>query len=141
MTNNGLRVTRKAAVTETRKAYDALVSQAKRPSKYGARAVTILGERFHSVGEYRRYGELVALGFGSGITKLARQVKYDLHAPDGTRIGSYIADFTYEENGMQITEDFKGFLTPLAKWMLKHFEAEYSTKIRLTGTSHRKRAA
>ena len=118
-----------------------------RRSKYGARRTTVDGIMFHSAGEARRWQELKLLERGRAVYDLRRQVPFDLVAwarpGEVTRshlIGSFIADFVYIENGEQIVEDFKGIITPLARWKLKHFRAQYGVKVRITGAASRKLA-
>jgi hypothetical protein len=97
---------------------------------------------FDSRKEYLRWCELSLLEKAGKVTDLKRQVKFVLipaqHEPDtiGKRGGvkrgklierecSYIADFTYTENGKLVVEDVKGFKTPeyrLKKKMLLYFQ-------------------
>ena len=99
------------------------------------------GTWWASRGEYCRWHDLVMLERAGQITKLERQVILDLHAAGGKRIGKYVADFYYIENGHECWEDFKGIPTPLSSWKCRHVEAEYGIKILLTGAASRKRAA
>lgn len=86
-------------------------------SKYNNRKLTIDGEVFDSLKEYRRYRELALLQKAGQISDLKRQVKYELIPTQ--RIGgrvieracAYIADFEYTENGETVVEDTKGFRT------------------------------
>lgn len=97
-------------------------------SKYHSRKVTVDGVTFDSQKEYRRFRELCLLEKAGQITDLQRQVKFVLipaqYEPDtiGKRGGrkrgklierecSYIADFTYTEDGKQVVEDTKGYKT------------------------------
>ena len=103
-------------------------------SKYHSRKVTVDGVTFDSQKEYRRFRELCLLEKAGRITDLQRQVKFVLipaqYEPDtiGKRGGikrgklierecSYIADFTYTEDGKQIVEDTKGYKT--AEYIIK----------------------
>ena len=96
-------------------------------SKYGNRKITVDGITFDSRKEYRRYKELCLLEKAGTIQNLQRQVKFVLIPAqyEVTRITktgkaikkcierecSYVADFVYEENGMIVVEDTKGFKT------------------------------
>ena len=67
-----------------------------------------------------------------GISNLRWQSRWLLFvAPIGskyyTQVGTYVSDFDYFEFGheKQVVEDVKGFMTPLAKWKIKHFKAQY----------------
>lgn len=107
-----------------------------RRSKYSAKAIVVDGVRFHSTGEHRRWCELKLRERAGEIEALHRQMPIALHV--GRRvIGRLVIDFYYFERiplgRIPIYEDFKGFMTPLAKWKLKHFEAEYGIKVRITG--------
>lgn len=94
-------------------------------SKYHNKKITVNGETFDSLKEYRRYCELCLLERAGEISELRRQVKYELiptqREPDavGVRGGvkqgkvierscCYIADFVYVENGVMVVEDTKG---------------------------------
>lgn len=112
-----------------------------RRSKFGAVATVLDGIRFHSKGEAQRWAELKVLEKAHVISSLNRQPKFGLHVQSDDPIGFYIADFAYYENGLLTVEDFKGIITPLARWKIKHFEDEYRVKVRITGAASRKRAA
>ena len=76
------------------------------------------GEGFDSKLEKARYQELVLLQRAGRISELNRQVRYELipaQYKDGKciyRSVSYVADFTYKENGRLVVEDSKGYKTP-----------------------------
>ncbi len=86
---------------------------------------------FDSTGEAGRWATL-QLKEGRGmITDLQRQVRFDLMAArvlEGrtvtAKVGQYIADFVYMEDGKQVIEDFKGGMTDLAAWKLRHMAAQ-----------------
>lgn len=98
-------------------------------NKYKSVKVTMDGETFDSLKEYRRFCELKLLERAGKITDLQRQVKFVLiptqREPDtvGVRGGikkgriieqecSYLADFTYTtDDGKFVVEDTKGFKT------------------------------
>lgn len=95
-------------------------------SKYGSRKVVRDGQKFDSVKEYNRWCELKLLERAGKIRNLKRQDKFVLipaqHEDDtvGARGGvkrgkllereiSYVADFTYTQNGDTVVEDVKGY--------------------------------
>lgn len=88
--------------------------------KYRNRKVTVCGKTYDSVKEARRHAELKMLESAGKISDLERQVKFELiptqrDSQTGKvleRSVSYIADFTYYENGRYVVEDVKGFRTP-----------------------------
>lgn len=105
-------------------------------TKYGAKKVTVNGQKFDSKKEADRYYALRLLEKGGIISDLKRQVHFQLtptvRAPDtvGPRGGrkpgkvilpasEYVADFCYIDTrtGKFIVEDVKGFKTP--EYMLK----------------------
>ena len=113
-------------------------------SKYGAVRTEVDGIAFHSKGEAQRWAELKLLERAGQISSLNRQAKFALNAENGNPsvpVGFYIADFAYIENGKLVVEDYSGFINALKRWKLRHFEAEYRTKVLLTGAASRKRAA
>ena len=108
-------------------------------SKYGARKITIDGERFDSKREAARYQELRLQEKLGAIRNLQRQVAFvlldDYTRPDGVRIRGikYLADFVYvAKGGNLIVEDCKGFRTDIYKLKKKMFEARYGTIIKET---------
>ena len=86
-------------------------------SKYFNRKLkTPDGQVFDSVKEFHRWGCLRLLERAGRITDLKRQVKYELiPKQDGERACTYIADFTYYEDGKLVVEDCKGFKTDAYK--------------------------
>ena len=86
-------------------------------NKYGAKKVTASdGSVFDSKREFHRWCELRLLERAGKITGLQRQVSYELiPKQDGERACSYIADFTYYENGNLVVEDCKGHRTDVYK--------------------------
>lgn len=100
------------------------------PPKYRSEKVEILGIRFDSKREARRWFELTTLEKAGEIKNLRRQVKFELipaqREPDiiGKRGAvkpgkvierevSYYADFVYEDkDGQTVVEDTKGVRTP-----------------------------
>lgn len=102
------------------------------PNKFNASRTKVNGISFASRREARRWEKLRDLARAGVIQELRRQVRYPLHAPDGSRVGFYVADFEYREDGALITEDAKGMKTDLYVWKKRHFEAEYGRHIRET---------
>ena len=86
-------------------------------SKYNNRKMTAPdGQKFDSVKEYHRWGCLRLLERAGAIKDLKRQVKYELIPRIGDqRACTYIADFTYMEDGKLVVEDVKGIKTDAYK--------------------------
>lgn len=107
-------------------------------NKYGARKMTAPdGQKFDSVMEYHRWGCLKLLERAGQIQDLKRQVKFELipiQREESTEVYkagpqkglpkpgallekpcTYVADFTYIENGKLIVEDVKGAKTEAYK--------------------------
>ena len=84
---------------------------------------------FHSTGEFKRYNDLVLLQKSGIIRNLERQKKYILN----TIQQSVVWDFYYLEmiDGAEreITEDYKGFITPEYRRKKKAFQNEYPSII------------
>lgn len=98
-------------------------------SKYHAKATEVDGIRFHSQKEARRYQELRLLEKAGEIRDIRCQHALDLYV-ETTKIGRYIADFSYvTSHGQPVMEDVKGFKTPLYKWKKRHVEAQYGVQI------------
>lgn len=97
---------------------DAPLEKGPRSQKYGNEKVIDGDLRFDSKAEHRRWIHLKWLEKAGEITNLKRQVPFELipaqPKPSGghERATVYIADFTYEEGGVQIVEDVKGAVTP-----------------------------
>lgn len=105
-------------------------------SKYGNHPVWVDGIRFASKRESARYKDLALASIAGRISDLQRQVRFDLHAPNGDVVGRYVADFTYRlvapglaTDGQMFVEDAKGVRTQLYIWKKRHFEAEYGLTI------------
>lgn len=98
----------------------ALDQQSEVKSKHGNQKITIDGQTFDSKREYNRYCQLKMMESKGLISKLERQVKYDL-APSVKINGKtkpalrYFADFVYLENGQKVVEDAKGHQTDVYK--------------------------
>ena len=101
-------------------------------NKYGARKTTTPdGQKFDSVKEFRRWGELQLLQKAGKIFGLQRQVKYELiPKQDGERACVYVADFVYiDSNGNTVVEDEKGLKTDVYKIKKKLMRWRYGIRI------------
>lgn len=88
--------------------------------KYKNKTITTTDGKFDSKLEYYRWCELVILEKAKKITDLKRQVKFVLI--DKSKYGreiSYVADFTYIEDGKLIVEDTKSTATKTRLYCLK----------------------
>ena len=103
-------------------------------NKYGAKGVTAPdGQKFDSKHEYNRWCELKLLERAGRITKLQRQVKFELiPKQDGERACFYVADFTYRQDGEYIVEDAKGCKTEVYKIKKKLLLYLYGIRINET---------
>ena len=105
-----------------------IISEREKISKYKSEKVEILGIRFDSKREAKRYFELRLLEQAGEISNLQRQVKYELIPKQIERVQqtdaqnpktrvierscTYIADFVYvDKQGNTIVEDTKGVRT------------------------------
>lgn len=93
---------------------------------------------FDSLGEAGRWATLLLLQGQGRISNLRRQVSFDLMAARqlngrtvAAKVGRYVADFVYERDGEEVIEDFKGGITDLASWKVRHMEA-MGFKVKLT---------
>lgn len=94
-----------------------------------------------SMGEQKRFAELRLLEMAGEISELQRQVRFPLYARrpsllnpvgDANLVGHYVADFVYTDKaGVTIVEDFKGGITDLAAWKLRHMDAQ-GTPVRIS---------
>lgn len=109
-------------------------------SKYKNIKTTVDGIVFDSKREANRYAQLKMRERAGGIVELRRQVVFGLSAtssrpitsPISLHVGTYIADFTYVEDGVFVVEDSKGARTALYLWKKKHMAAQYGIQIRET---------
>lgn len=89
-------------------------------SKYGNRRT----RGYDSKRESRRAQTLHLWQQAGAISNLKEQVKFELvPKQEGERSVTYIADFTYIENGQLVVEDAKGFRTPyyvIKRKLMKH---------------------
>lgn len=86
-------------------------------NKYGNRKVIHDGIEFDSVKEAHRYCELKLMQRAGVISDLRLQVSFELiptQRIDGKlaeKATNYVADFVYQQNGVQVVEDTKGVRT------------------------------
>lgn len=100
-------------------------------TKYGAIKTQAHGLTFDSKGEAARYTQLLARLQHGEITNLRRQVKYRIEI-NGVHVCDYIADFVYTENGAEVVEDFKGYITPVYRLKAKLMRAVHGVTVRET---------
>lgn len=72
--------------------------EAEKRSKHGATANYVEGERFDSKLEARIWQELKLRQAAGEIRNLRRQVKFSLFGNGGEHIGTYTADYVFEES-------------------------------------------
>lgn len=84
---------------------------APKANKYGAKKITLYGFTFDSMGEAKRWNELILLQKVGEISNLQRQIKFVLTV-NNQLICKYIADFVYQDkDGNKVVEDFKSPIT------------------------------
>ena len=96
--------------------------------KYGAKPGWHDGKYFRSKGERQRWHELQMLERVGAITNLEWQPKYKLTQAQI----SYTSDYSYDQAGTHITEDFKGVSTPRWKIIKKLWEYYGPNTLRVT---------
>ena len=120
-------------------------------SKYNSKKIKVGGMVFDSQKEYRRWCELKLLERAGKISKLKRQVPFELVPPqyetverygksgrlkDGKRCAErsvvYVADFVYMHDGKQVVEDAKGVRT--ADYVIKRKLMLYLKGIKILET-------
>lgn len=99
--------------------------------KYGNRKTIVDGIKFDSKAEAERYKELRMMEQSGVITDLKCQPKFQLiptFVKDGKTFRgiTYIADFSYIQDGRTVVEDVKGYKTEVYKLKRKMFEYYYS---------------
>ena len=106
------------------------------PTKYGNVRTTVDGITFDSKHEANRWCELKLLEKAGEISDLRRQVKFEL-IPASYENGkllarsiSYIADFVYRQNGLNVIEDAKGCKTEVYKIKKKLVLWKFGIEIR-----------
>lgn len=101
-------------------------------SKYKNRKVSIGGHTFASAKEARRWQELVLLERSGQISELRLQPRYKL-VVEGFKVCDYVGDYSYLENGEEVTEDVKSPYTrtlPVYRLKFKLFKALMGREIR-----------
>jgi hypothetical protein len=96
-----------------------------KPHKYRARRTIIDGIAFDSRREADTYVKLKALEQAGELTDLERQVRYDLHGKNGTKISFVKVDFAFKENGRPVVLEVKGVRTRAYVLRKKLFQDEY----------------
>lgn len=91
------------------------------------------GTVFDSLGEMKRYHDLLLLVKSQEISDMRRQVVYPLSV-NGMLICKFVADFVYMKSGNEIVEDFKGMRTPVFNLKKKLMKAIYGIDILITGS-------
>jgi hypothetical protein len=89
------------------------------------------GIKFDSRAEARRYGALKLLERGGVITQLVVKPQFPMVVA-GANICTYIADYSYHENGVLIVEDVKSKATktPVYRIKAKLLKALYGITVR-----------
>lgn len=82
-------------------------------NKYRAQPVVTDEGRFASKKEYADWCYLKQQERAGIITRLERQVKFDITCNGGQKICSYTADAIYFRNGQRVVVDSKGVKTPV----------------------------
>ena len=90
----------------------------KRRSKFNNQKVKIDGFKFDSIKESKRYIYLKYRQALNEIQDLQVHPKIPLIV-NGNKIGHYIGDFQYRENGKTVLEDVKSVATKTAVYQLK----------------------
>jgi hypothetical protein len=97
-------------------------------NKFHAVKVKLDGCTFDSKAEAARYQQLKLLERSGDIIDLSIHPVYHLSV-NGVKIGKYIADFSYFENGKFIVEDVKGVKTAVYRLKKKLVKALYGFDI------------
>lgn len=98
-------------------------------NKYRAIRTEVDGIMFASKKEAMRYKELKFLLQEQRISDLVLQPKFPIQV-NGKKICTYIADFIYNEDGIQVVEDVKGVKTSVYRIKKKLTEAIYNITIK-----------
>lgn len=98
-------------------------------NKYRAIRTEVDGIMFASKKEALRYKELKFLLQEERISDLVLQPKFPIEV-NGKKICTYIADFIYNEDGIQVVEDVKGVKTSVYRIKKKLTEAIYNITIK-----------
>lgn len=115
--------------------YRQFIGNYTKQNKYHNKKVIYDGIKFDSVKEKNRYIGLKQLERLGVIQNLQRQVKYELQPSfklNGKTIRSitYIADFVYIQDGVEVIEDVKGMRTKEYLLKKKMFEYKYQKEIK-----------
>ena len=115
--------------------YKQFIGNYTKQNKYHNKKVEYDGIKFDSVKEKNRYIGLKQLERLGVIQNLQRQVKYLLQPSfklNGKTIRSitYIADFVYIQDGVEVIEDVKGMRTKEYLLKKKLFEYKYQKEIK-----------
>jgi len=78
--------------------------------KYKNVKTTVDGIAFDSQKEAKRFGDLKLMQKAGEISDLTLQPKFDI-VINGVKVCSYVADFSYIENGVKVVEDVKSEVT------------------------------
>ena len=113
-------------------------------SKFRNVSMEVEGFKFDSKLEMRRFGELQTMQAGGLISELKVHPEFALHAPTSSgqleRVGSYIADFSYQRNGKLCCEDCKSAPTrrlAMFRWKVHHLKLEYNLDVIEISRRHR----
>ncbi len=90
------------------------------------------GISFDSRKESARYADLKLMQKAGEISDLTLQPKFDI-VINGVKVCSYVADFSYVENGVKIVEDVKSEVTrklPAYRLKKKLMKAVHSIEVR-----------
>lgn len=100
--------------------------------KYRNTKTVIDGVTFDSKKESARYSDLKLMHRAGAITDLTLQPKFDI-VINGQKVCSYIADFSYVENGVTVVEDVKSEMTrklPTYRLKKKLMKAAHNIEVR-----------
>lgn len=102
-----------------------------KPSKYRNKKTVVDNIEFASKREATRYQDLKLMQQAGLIHDLELQKQFLLEVND-VKIGSYFADFVYQENGQRVVEDAKGLRTRVYQIKKKLMLALHNVSIRET---------
>ena len=115
--------------------YQQFIGNYTKQNKYHNKKVEYDGIKFDSIKEKNRYIGLKQLEKLGVIQNLQRQVKYELQPSfklnkKTIRAITYIADFVYLQDGVEVIEDVKGIRTKEYLLKKKLFEYKYQKEIK-----------
>jgi hypothetical protein len=85
---------------------------------------------YDSVLECRYAQQLDVWKAAGAVHEWWSQIVFELHAPNGRRIGKHVLDFkVLHSTGYVAWVEVKGYDTPLGKWKRRHCEFEHNIKI------------